>query len=107
MCQVFSSLQGIGGSLEITLTVPLKVLPKFPYAAPPVRFILFSFSYNICIKFVVFIDGACRLFIQSPNLAIRTFCKHTHGERRPLSAKTKRKHSKVRLCADTYTLVDI
>ena len=49
---------------------------------------------------------------QSPNRAIRTFCKHktsslTHGETRPLLAKKNRKHSKIRLCADTYTLGDI
>ena len=28
-------------------------------------------------------------------------------ETRPLSAKTNRKHGKIRLCADTYTLGDI
>ena len=30
-----------------------------------------------------------------------------YGETRPLSAKTNRKHSKIRLCADTYTLGEI
>ena len=50
--------------------------------------------------------------LPNPNLVIRTFCKHmtssiTHGETRPLLAKTNRKHNKIRLCADTYTLGDI
>ena len=48
----------------------------------------------------------------SQNCAIRTFCKHitssiTHGVTRPLSAKTNRKHGKIRLCADTFILGDI
>ena len=30
-----------------------------------------------------------------------------YGETRPFSTKTNRKHLKIRLCADTYTLGDI
>ena len=49
--------------------------------------------------------------VQSPSRPIRTFYKHMtsptvtvgNGETQPLSAKIDRKHSKLRLCSDTYT----
>ena len=74
--------------------------------------LLLGFLVHSLYAGVVYQVNKSFLFRQSRYLAIRTFCKHmtsslTHGETRPLSAKTNRKHGKIRLCADTYTLGDI
>ena len=70
------------------------------------------FTWNVCYSFWEKHKQSSAWRALSPNLAIRTFCKHmtsslTYGEKRPLSAKTNGKPIKIRLCADTYNLGDI